>query len=299
MGYYDTLFRIKKEEVYMALGIFKNRKEQSMSRNCLAIPENMYDAPFEEIIACMDKDFLEDAVSFDFEKILPYRKAEEYRLFREFPKLRALFCEHLEEIMNQFENIQDFKTIIDDFPGCAYDIYRYLLTEYISCDCCSYSQLEDRIDIIDDVLIPVADLEKYHHSKLEDVREHALEILDAADNYAEMWDIIYVFEQYFDIPREYFHDYLQLEFDELVQCYDRAEDKNTDLELFHYDFEDYRMLLDFFMDREAYEFFMNQVPHLIVNNGLEFYTLLIRVLGEPIHEVVKLHDYCAEFISIP
>ena len=264
------------------MALFKKNSEPKAQKNCLAIPENMYAAPFEDIIACMDPQYLKDAVIFDFAKLLPYRSLRDYRFFRMYPEWENLFSEHLEEILCEFTHVGDFHVIVKLFPEHATEIYEFLLEQYLLT---SDTWISENISVIDDILIPMADLERYQYGKFDIVRNRCLEILDATNSYAELWEILQIFDQYFDMPRDYFNEYLQNEFKEFVDSY---MENGMD-----YPVDDYEALAEFFMDCEAYQFFMDNLPELMEECGIMLYAILIQLLGSN-KEVIQLHDCCKE-----
>lgn len=272
------------------MALFKKNDSNYGKKGFLAIPETMYDAPFANIIACMDPDYLEDAVLYDFDKIIPHRKADEYRYFRMYPSWISLFGEKLHEIMcNHIEHFCDFKKIIEYFPEYVVDVYEFLIESYIMLD-----NITQEMDIIEDVLIPIADLERYQNHYFPVIRKRALELLEASESYTVMWDMLQVFEQYYDMPRKIFNDYLEQSFVDLIINFNEKDWVRHNCAVI-YGEEDYHILSEAFKDRETYEFFMNNLPRLIIDNGLDLYTMLIKILG-PNKEVLALHDYCAQFM---
>ena len=270
----------------MALNVFSKRKEAArVKKNCLSIPENLYTEPFDQIIASMDPFYLEDAVVYDFEKILPHRLAEDYRFFKLYPSWLDLIKRHLDDILSQFADMDDFKTFLIFFPEHSQEVYEYLLEQYLV-----NPNFIDGICMVDDILIPMADLERYQNYHFFIVREWAIDILDVTSTYGEIWDILQVLEQYFDMPREYFETYLQQEFKKTVNSFD--EQNSSDV---FYGIEDIETLKDFFKDEEAYCTFMDYLPTLIAHCGISLYAMMVKLLG-PVKEVLDLHDYCAEFL---
>lgn len=277
----------------MAFALFK---KSNQNQKCLDIPENMINAPFDQIIACMDHKYLEDAVSSHFEDILPYLCSEEYAYLRLYPSWMKLLSEHLEELMESFDTTQDFRELITAFPEFAPSIYEFLFQEFLA-DSNAFS-----LSIADDVLIPMADLEKYQGAHFPIVRKYALEIMKRiqSESYANFWDILQIFEQYFDMPREEFKEFLHNDiFNDILDAYENilaiGEDDGDDDVFFYYD-EDIQDLKGIFMDSETYVFFMDKLPHFLKINGIEFYAMLIKILG-PLPEIVSLHDACAEIAN--
>lgn len=269
-------------------------KKNSGKKGYLAVPEDMINAPFADIIACMDPRHLEDAVAYDFDKIMLHRSADDFRYLRQFPRWISLFGEKLDDIMFGLEQVKDFKKIITYFPEYIQDVYEFLIDSYINKD--DYlDDVGDEIDIINDILIPMSDLEKYQNYHFSVIRKRSLEILDAADTYAEMWDILWAYETYFDMPRNHFEEYIQESFMDFVKGYNEYDlaVKNTPV-IFHS--EDYEILSDFMKDAEAYWYLMDSLPWLISQSGLDMYIMMIKTLG-PVKEILDLHDYCVEFIG--
>ncbi|MBQ9314125.1 MAG: hypothetical protein IJ220_03865 [Clostridia bacterium] len=288
----------------MALGFFKKNAENTLAKNHLDIPENKYDAPFDVIIASMDPEFLEDAVASHFDDLLPYRTANELRYFRLYSSWHKLFIQNFHEVLNHFAtngDYMDFVEIIKLFPEYAPEVYEFLLNEYTSKDLLS-STVGDKLNVTDDVLIPMADIEKYqsevYHHHFDIVRKDAIDILDSADNYAEIWDILQVFEQYFDMPREMFSDFLHEIFEEeIAGTFEKKSFTPTyQDEESRFDFEECDILNDMFMDLEAYEYIMDRLPTIMHRGGIGVYEIFVILLGKNL-EVEKAHDFCHEFIT--
>lgn len=279
------------------MAFWSRKKEYDGKKGYLAIPEEMFDAPFEDIIACMDPSYLVDAVCLEFDNIFCNRKFEDYRYLRLYPRWMNLLAGELDTVLYHYvEKLEDCKKLIQYFPEFASHIYEFLIDEYI----CNQSipgdcSVGDEIDIVNDVIIPISDLERYQCYHFSSIRKRELEILDICDSYSEMWDIIWAFETYLDIPREHFQEYLVSCFQGFIEGYDEHyyAEKNTPA---IYGSEDFEALKHFIRDAEAYWYLMDRAPNLIMENGLDFYTMLVKVLG-PAKEVLDLHDYCSEFVS--
>ena len=280
----------------MAINLFGKGQKENGKKGYLAVPENMYDAPFADIIACMDPRQLEDAVAYAFDDIVVrHREADDFRYLRQFPSWVSLFGEKLEEIMYQhLEHLSDFKKILEYFPEFTTDVYEFLIETYIHKETACFDSLPDEINIIDDILIPISDLEKYQNYHFNVIRDRAIEMMDAAETYTEMWDILWAYETYFDMPREQFNEFIQEIFQDFVNSYDEYDSVISKIPVI-YTCEDYAMLSDFFRDAEGYWYFMDHLPILITSSGLDMYTMMIKILG-PVKEVLALHDYCAEFL---
>ena len=277
----------------MAFGFKK--KDYDAKKGHLAIPEEMFQAPFADIMACMDPMYLEDAVCSEFDNIFKNRKIDDFKYLRLYPSWMSLLAKKLDDIFIYcFKKMSDFKKFIKFFPEFTYEVYEFLINEYIYGS--DYDDgIEDKIDIVNDVIIPISDLERYQSYHFSSIREKDLYILDTCDSYSEMWDIIWAFETYLGIPREHYHDYLVFCFDEFVDSFDEHHYAMNSFPAI-YDSDDFEVLKEFIRDAEAYWYLMDKAPKLIMENGLDLYTMLIKVIG-PIKEIIDLHDFCSEFIS--
>lgn len=289
----------------MALGFFKKSNKdvpEVPKKNCLDIPEDMYDAPFSAIIACMDPKYLENAIASNFDKILPHRTSNELRYFKIYPDLYKLFLEKFDDVKYFFADngsYADFKTIIEIFPELAPEIYEFLLQEFLDKDIIS-SSIVNSLNIADDILIPMSDIERYqdqvYHHHFDIVRENIIEILYMVDYYDELWDVIQVFEQYFDIPRKYFDDFVNEQIKEEIDSTFKVHNFMPTYDNELCDYEESDMLYDIFMDSQAYNLIMNELPSIMAKSGLGMYQVFANVLGRN-KELEKAHDFCPELIS--
>ena len=266
---------------------------KSKVKGHLDVPEELYDAPFPEIIASVNPQYLEDAVIYCFNDILPHRKPEEYHFFRMYDSWAKMFVNRIEDILLSVDSIDGFKQIATHFPEVVSDVYEFILNEWIYKYDSQSAQIINGLSITDDVLIPMSDYERYQYTRFPIVREKALDILGEAKNMKELWDILQVFDQYFDMSRASFEIFLRD--DVFIPFIDSFNYNDYVIEDdFCFDGDDIAALKEFFEDQEAYNEFMNDLPDLIKGSGLELYTLLIKVLG-PNKEVIRLHDSCREF----
>lgn len=286
----------------MAFGFLKKKVEDvPQKKNYLDIPENMYDAPFEKIINCMDPKYLEDAVDSNFDKIILSRKSDELRFFKMYHSWHKIFLQHFNEILVHFAeegSYADFQNIINYYPELAPDVYEFLLKEYIWD---FGSPVGKALDVINDVLIPMSDIERYqdqvYHHRFDIVREFAEDIISATNYYSEMWDLFQVFEQYFDISREYFSDIIHEQIEtEILYTFKKSNFVPT------YDcdspfiYEECETIVDIFKDRESYELVMNELPKIMAKGGLGIYQVFTTVLGNNA-EVEDARTFCPEFIT--
>lgn len=277
-------------------GYLEHKDKGAGKKGYLDVPAFMYGAPFSDIIACMDPMYLEDSVAANFENIFFDHNVEDYKYLRLYPSWMKLLAENLETIMISYlHNLKEYKKLIELFPEFSAQIYEFLLDEYIHKDDFDDKDVGKEIDIIDDVLIPMSDLERYQGYYFPIIRQIGVEILDACDTYAEMWDILWALENYFDIPRKQYKEIINSHFEDFVYSYSR-HNSAINCEPAIYNLDDFGILNEFIRDQKAYWYFMDCLPRLIIDSGLDLYTILIKLLG-PVKEVVDLHDYCAEFIS--
>lgn len=274
---------------------FKKR-DYDGKKGYLAVPEEMFKAPFADIMACMDPMYLEDAVCADFDNIFKNRSVDDFRYIRLYPRWMNLLAEKLDDVFIYcFTKLSDFKKFIKLFPEFTYEVYEFMINEYIYGSDYDTDGIKDELNIVDDVIIPISDLERYQGYHFSSIREKGVAILDTCDSYSEMWDIIWAFETYLEVPREYYHDYLTFYFYEFVDSFDEHYYAINNTPAI-YGSEDFETLKGFIKDAEAYWYLMDKAPKLVMENGLDFYTMLIKVIG-PVKEIIDLHDFCAEFIS--
>ena len=116
-------------------GYLSNKDKGFGKKGYLAVPEEMFNAPFADIMACMDPMYLEDSVATEFDNIFFGRNIEDYKYLRIYPSWMKLLAENLETIMISFvHDLKSYKKLIELFPEFSAQIYEFLLDEYIHKD---------------------------------------------------------------------------------------------------------------------------------------------------------------------
>lgn len=266
------------------------------NKNALAVSPELYDAPFEKIMASVDPLYLEDSVAFNFSEIIKHRSVDEFRFFRLYKSWMDLVGQNLEDILYSFSSFNEFKTFLSHFPEHAEAIYEFLLDKYLheiqDENTKEQSEFVNEVSIVDDLLIPMSDLERYQAYHFSFVRKRSVEILDCSKDYAELWCILQTFEAYFDMPREYFEEYVKDDIETFIQ--DTEAEGISSGKWLYYDVEDMEMFSEFFMDEEAYYIFMDNLKELLNDCGFALYSTLIKIIG-PVKELTDLYGECAEF----
>lgn len=245
--------------------------------------ESMFDSPFQDIVGSIPEEYVEEAVAENFHLLLSHMELNEFRYLKLYPSWKKMLCQNLTFVMEDLAK-EDFKDFLEMFPEYSPEIYEFLFEEMAIYDDFSYP-----LDVVEDVLLPMAYLEKWgncHFPMVHEIMDRAPYFLSAVateHGYAKMWDVLYVLENEFDIPHEAFVDELYEMFQEFVDNFRLPPMTHA---RHNYSNHEMKRLSEFFRDREAYEFFRK--------SGLELYTLLIKLMG-PYRDMMRLYAHCIEF----
>lgn len=204
------------------------------------------------------------------------------KFFRFDGRIYSVIVKNFEELLEcNCELYYDYMLMIEYFPELADMVYEYMF-KVVVVD----GDDENNIELINDVLIPMADLETYQNCYFKCVREKYEEILRyvAASSYTDLFEAYEVLSEGFGVSKE---------------LMDLVVENIIDGQLVEWKFDGNRVideydLRDFFVFPYAYEVFMNNLPELLHNKGLRLYATLVSVLGL-CGEVVQHQECCYEY----
>lgn len=241
---------------------------------------------------------LEDAVLSNYVDIVNELNYEDIDFIAMYPswrrKIPECFDVFMRLMMNEsFENFVDFA---NKFPECAPLVYEHILLCMLGKgDDSYYISSAHRFDFIEDLLQPMADLEKYQGCYFGCIRSYAIDILDYTDEYADMFNVGEFLIEEFKVPADLIYSTFDATIDECISYVYESFSRQMNLSIINApDVLD--TLNDLFVSKRAYERFMDKLPCLLINCGIVLYTVLLCLLG-PIPELVNNQSLCNEYFE--
>lgn len=209
-------------------------------------------------------------------------EVDDLKFFRFDAHIYSVIIKNFEKLIKSncmFFN--DFELMREYFPEIADMVYEYMFKVVVIDGGVLYN-----INLIDEVLIPMADLETYQNCYFNCIREKYEEILrhEAVFSYKHLFDVYEVLSERFGVSK----DLMDLVIENIIDC-----------QLVEWKFDGNRQidkeeLENFFVFPYAYEVFMNNLPELLHNKGLKLYATLISLRGL-CDEVVRYQKCCYEY----
>lgn len=206
---------------------------------------------------------------------------------------RQKFLKDLDERLDEIQDVEELKEIIEIVPEHSGEIYETLLHKFLFGFGENILPPED-VDFLEDILVPMADYERYKYYYFSDVRKYMSLLLEFADANLMLWDVVYVLENGFNIPHKQIETNIHWIMKDHILDFSKWLMIKSKPESFTFDNEDLEEIKYLFKDKEGYDTFMDSLPEVLGNGGLELYTILIKLLGKN-PEVMKFYNYCIEF----
>ena len=260
----------------------KNSKHETSAKNSEYVNFYIGFKSISEVIRTAPAEHLESIVCKNFPIIFKNSYAYEFHHFAMFSSWKNLLLENIDLAILKLEYPEELSSLISIFPEHEAKLYNELLKAIVEKELNDFSR--SNFSITEDILIPLAYLEKYCKIPALNVRSYVKKILIATYTFSEFYDTINVLENYFDIPHENLKTYIDEIFDEEIEMWIKKERSVQDIEL----------LEEFFASSEAYDLFMKNITKLLHIQGIELYACLLKILG-PTKELLENEYACHEY----
>lgn len=238
---------------------------------------------------------LEEVVLSNYSDIVGEIKLEDVKFMTTYVSWRRKISEHFKTFMylmdGEFDNFVDFA---NTFPEYAPSVYEYIFLCILGESENDYGiTCTSDFDLIQDLLQPMADFEKYQGYYFECIRKYAVSILDYAENCKLMYDVANLLNEDFGISTSLIDTAINIEADSCIDYISECLTKNP-----HSSYQNstliFEILNDLFGSSKAYNRFMNELPDLLETCGIVLYSILLCLLG-PIPELVSKQSLCVEY----
>lgn len=272
-------------ETYYARHIYKIVKDDDMSL-------------LRYLMTRLPATLLEETVLLNYAEIVDEIKYEDISFISTYASWRRKIPEYFENFMylldhTKFENFANF---INMFPEYSSLVYEYILKCMLGEGNIAYIiDFGHGFDLVDDLLQPMADLEKYQGCYFSCIREYAVDILDYADTYPLMYEAGELLIEEFGISENLVNKIIDDTTDDYIHYMYECLSNNVTT-AFQTSSDIFETLNDIFVSSKAYNRFMDTLPTLLTSCGIVLYSILLCLLG-PVPELVNNQSLCSEYLE--
>lgn len=241
----------------------------------------------------------ENVVIANFDNIVKDSYYEDIQYFSVFNSWRELIGKYFEDFMKLMgENYNYFISFSKIFPEYTNRVYEYLLSMIINGQF-DFSYYVEDFSLINHILEPMADIEKYSSYYFSIIRDNVERILDLTCSYSESNDVASFLIKEFDIPVDSIDKFVNEDTTIFINNILRIFcPRKYDERIFSEIPELIEILKDFLASsNKAYYDFLDNLPLLIDKCGIFLYATLITVIG-PIPELTKYESLCYDYFNI-
>lgn len=251
------------------------------------------------LMSDLPKEILENVVITNFGNIVKDLRFNDVHYLSTYASWRRSISQNFEELIKSFNNeFDNFVAFANMFPEYATRIYEYLIIAIAENKPECYHLLNYGLwNLIDDVLCPLADIEKYQYYYSLALRDNVEGLLKNAETVSIMYETADFLVEEFDISAHTVNSIIDANtdkvIDEILTAMDSSEGDSEQFDNAQYVTE---ILQNFFDSPRAYYRFMDNLPELLSKCGIVLYAILVKILG-PAPELIKCEPMCYEMSS--
>lgn len=249
------------------------------------------DLSIEFLYDIIPEEILVPFVVADFFNIILRTECKLFHYFTLHEEWRKLFVDNIIYILenSHFESYQDCTRLATLFPECAMAIYDFILSDYYQAlisDKLTHS-IWFNISIVDEVLQPMADIQKYSDQTSRIITEvwvtHFLSSIN--NNFYALYGAQEIFEKDFKINKEILETIVNAN----IRSYIRYL-ASIKISIQHAS----KTLNEFFAKQYAYDYFMDNICQILHCQGIDFYAYLVKQFKDNL-ELREAEYCCYEF----